>query len=261
MRHRKLAQPEILERRLPAAEVGGSVVPDFSYLDENPNSLTSGLPVSPRQFLGQSSAWYFAHAGCSYCAQQFERLDALQNELSAQYPLLAFNITGVNEAGFEAGDPPPIVANRDLAWVQDEDEDGDGNSDVWEAWDVAFRDLVILGEQNQPVAVYNLTTHNLADPANYQTLRAMLVDAAMEAQVPYQNSDNAFDVNADSAVTPLDALLIINDLNENGARELPPPTTTEIGTQLDVNGDGMSTPLDALLVIQELNALYGANPT
>jgi len=36
--------------------------PDFSLVDQNPNSTTAGKPVSPRQYLGKVSAWYFGHA-------------------------------------------------------------------------------------------------------------------------------------------------------------------------------------------------------
>jgi len=38
------------------------VMPDFSLQDANPNSATYGQQVSPRQFLGDVSAWYFGHA-------------------------------------------------------------------------------------------------------------------------------------------------------------------------------------------------------
>jgi hypothetical protein len=37
-------------------------LPDFSDLDVNPTSATSGSLVSPRDYLGQVSAWYFGHA-------------------------------------------------------------------------------------------------------------------------------------------------------------------------------------------------------
>jgi hypothetical protein len=36
--------------------------PDFSLADVNPNSATSGEQVSPRDYLGKVSAWYFGHA-------------------------------------------------------------------------------------------------------------------------------------------------------------------------------------------------------
>ena len=45
----------------PAGPLVG-LVPDFSLTDVNPNSPSTGLAVSPRQHLGQISAWYFGHA-------------------------------------------------------------------------------------------------------------------------------------------------------------------------------------------------------
>lgn len=48
------------------AGAGGSMAaapkPDFGLTDVNPNSPTSGKIVSPRDYLGQVSAWYFGHA-------------------------------------------------------------------------------------------------------------------------------------------------------------------------------------------------------
>lgn len=44
---------------------GGAVaeiVPDFSLIDLNPSSMTSGQPVSPRDHLTRVSAWYFGHS-------------------------------------------------------------------------------------------------------------------------------------------------------------------------------------------------------
>ena len=40
----------------------GEQVPDFSLEDVNPASVTAGEPVSPRDRIGQTSAWYFGHA-------------------------------------------------------------------------------------------------------------------------------------------------------------------------------------------------------
>jgi hypothetical protein len=45
-----------------AAEGEEALVPDFSLLDTNPNSTTYNQNVSPRDYLGQISAWYFGHA-------------------------------------------------------------------------------------------------------------------------------------------------------------------------------------------------------
>ena len=37
------------------------VAPDFTLADINPSSATTGLPISPRGYLGKISAWYFIH--------------------------------------------------------------------------------------------------------------------------------------------------------------------------------------------------------
>jgi hypothetical protein len=38
------------------------VAPDFSLKDVNPNSATHDSTISPRDYLGKVSAWYFGHA-------------------------------------------------------------------------------------------------------------------------------------------------------------------------------------------------------
>jgi hypothetical protein len=49
-----------------SAGSGGSMAaapkPDFGLIDVNPNSVTSGKTISPRDYTGQISAWYFGHA-------------------------------------------------------------------------------------------------------------------------------------------------------------------------------------------------------
>ena len=44
------------------AEGEDQLVADFSLIDVNPNSATYNQAVSPRDFLGGVSAWYFGHA-------------------------------------------------------------------------------------------------------------------------------------------------------------------------------------------------------
>lgn len=83
---------------------------------------------------------------------------------------------------------------------------------------------------------------------------------------PWQNQTNPLDVNNDGQVVPLDALLVVNEINQRGSRELPaPPLTTPPFSPppfIDVTGDGFLSPLDALRVINFLNAprKVGAEP-
>ena len=66
-----------------------------------------------------------------------------------------------------------ITAGRTLAWLQDL-----AATDVWSAWAVTYRDVILLNDNNEPVGVYNLTSNDLGDPTKYAALRDMLVSAA-----------------------------------------------------------------------------------
>jgi uncharacterized secreted protein with C-terminal beta-propeller domain len=81
----------------------------------------------------------------------------------------------------------------------------------------------------------------------------------------WHNSAQPLDTNGDGIVAPIDALLIINQLNLYGSRPLlnSPVRAIALQTidsaglwsfQVDTNGDGQLAPLDALLVINYLNA-------
>ncbi|MCA9191341.1 MAG: hypothetical protein KDB03_06255 [Planctomycetales bacterium] len=72
----------------------------------------------------------------------------------------------------------------------------------------------------------------------------------------WQNPVNRLDVNNDSLVIPLDVLIIINDLNAKGSRELT-SGDTPAPPFIDVNGDGIVAPIDALIVINHLNSSGG----
>ncbi len=68
----------------------------------------------------------------------------------------------------------------------------------------------------------------------------------------HTNLDQPLDVNADGVVSPIDALLIVNLLNRNGAGRLEGYAASQPYT--DVNMDGYLSPLDALMVVNQLNA-------
>ncbi|MFO0905215.1 MAG: RHS repeat-associated core domain-containing protein [Pirellulales bacterium] len=67
----------------------------------------------------------------------------------------------------------------------------------------------------------------------------------------HQNAFDEFDVNDDGFTAPLDALLVINELNNAGTHALTGPAPRS--RFLDVSGDAFVAPLDALLVINVLN--------
>ena len=94
------------------------------------------------------------------------------------------------------------------------------------------------------------TTQSVALTANSPTA---IADFGFVAFVsPWQNQTNRFDVNNDGAVSPIDALLIINDLNAKGSRALTVADATP--PFVDVNGDGHVAPIDVLQVINAIEA-------
>ena len=107
----------------------------------------------------------------------------MQQELELENPELAISIRGVNEFGEESGNSL-MTADRDLPWLQDIDDDGNGSSDTWDSWSVTFRDVIITDSNNVQVAVYNLTSNDLANSDNFATLKQLLIDAASETAEP-----------------------------------------------------------------------------
>ena len=67
----------------------------------------------------------------------------------------------------------------------------------------------------------------------------------------FTNPTFPLDVSNDGFLTPIDAFIVIADLNEVGGRELG----NRIGDEpfIDTNGDGFVSPIDALVVINQLN--------
>jgi hypothetical protein len=68
---------------------------------------------------------------------------------------------------------------------------------------------------------------------------------------PWTNPSEPLDVNDNGVIQPLDALVVINELNRSEARELTDDDLTP--PYFDVNGDRSITPIDALRVINYLN--------
>jgi hypothetical protein len=104
----------------------------------------------------------------------------------------------------------------------------------------------------RPVSLFLLT--NLPDYAvEYEGL-------SLNVRSNWRNSNGPEDVNSDGITSPVDALMLINDLNENGSRQLGNPEGEQPATESarpkyypDVNADGWLTPNDVLVVFNRLN--------
>ncbi len=112
---------------------------------------------------------------------------------------------------------------------------------------ILFQSNATEDQVQHPTLVFNdnvnLPTSQIIFGATTVTVTGVAPPLSNSAGTFAQNPLNAYDVNNDGAVSPLDALLVINTL-ETGVS--PRDTFT------DVNGDTAMSPIDALLVINEL---------
>src|SRR5687767_12733196 len=85
--------------------------------------------------------------------------------------------------------------------------------------------------------------------------RSLLFEALEIRQlltVNWRNPVEALDVSGDGLTVPLDVLLVINELNANGARQLS-EQKDPAKPYWDPSGDQFIAPLDALQVINAIN--------
>ena len=95
----------------------------------------------------------------------------MQQELDAANLPVPVKILGVNQNGFQVADYDATFCNgRDIPFLEEGPD-----YDVWAAWNVRYRDVVILDEDNVVIGVYNLSDNNLAEAANYEALRDLLI--------------------------------------------------------------------------------------
>ena len=81
-------------------------------------------------------------------------------------------ILGVNQIGSEPGNEDTCDGN-DIPWLQDEYAE-----EAWALWQVTYRDVVILDRNGRVAAVYNLTAHDLTNPAHFDELKQLLLATA-----------------------------------------------------------------------------------
>jgi hypothetical protein len=96
----------------------------------------------------------------------------MQAEIVAAHPAKTVRILGLNAVGQEI-DNALMCSGRVLPWLQDT-----AQQNVWGSWNVTWRDVFVLDTQNRVKRIYNLTTYDLAVPANYDTLKNILLNAA-----------------------------------------------------------------------------------
>jgi hypothetical protein len=96
----------------------------------------------------------------------------MMQEIALAGPPVPVAILGCNGIGQES-DNDLACEGRTLPWLQDVLGEA-----VWALWGVAYRDVVVLDAENRVTSVYNLTSHDLGVPANYDDLKSRILAAA-----------------------------------------------------------------------------------
>jgi hypothetical protein len=208
----------VMKRLLPmialllAAACGGGggsdpdgAAPDFELMDLNTGSATAGQNVSPRDYQGDTSAWFFADANSAQSQDQFGLLDRIQDEMWIEgrtfAATMAIQILAVNKIGAEAGSAG-MVAGTDLPCVQDTAAAG-----VQTMWTASDGDVVVLDEDNVPVATYNVLANDLNVAANRDELKELLRGGPAQPVPDFLVKDmNPASPTADEDVSPRDYL-------------------------------------------------------
>lgn len=173
--HAEPAPPRFLSADLSGPSRVAAAPPEriaFSLEDVNPSSSSYGTRVSPPDFAGSVSAWYFSAATCTYCRWQYSRLVSLQKELDADHPNLGIRLLAVNRAGYESG-LGKLTPLGDLPVLQDTHEE-----DAWGRWSIRYRDVVLLDAAGTIAARFNLSERDLGKQADYRALRDLMLRIA-----------------------------------------------------------------------------------
>ena len=77
-------------------------------------------------------------------------------------------ILGINQVGFDSANAQ-FTEGRDIPWLQDQE-----SIQLWEAWNVQYRDVYIFDETLTLRDVFNLTQYDLNATENYASLLTLL---------------------------------------------------------------------------------------
>ena len=123
--------------------------PTFSLEDLNPTSGTHGQYIGPQSFNGKVTLYYFPFSeNWGTCRNRFGSLDSLYDAYESNESALRIIGVGKNDEN----QIYPIIENRNLPYVKDNDE-----NKVWETWCPEDRDLFFLDRNGFFNTKINLT--------------------------------------------------------------------------------------------------------
>jgi hypothetical protein len=169
-------------------------------------------------------------------------------------------------------DPLPTISTTEtfsVSWSGSDDANGTPGSGIakydifvsdnggpFQLWldDTTATSGVYSGEADHTYRLYSVATDHVGhEETTSRTAQTQTTVSIFD----WHNVTNPRDVNADGLIAPLDAILVINELNRPLHRD---PATSRLPTHrpnsapyLDVSRDKLASPIDAILVINYLN--------
>lgn len=177
---------------------------------------------------------------------------------------VTITVTGINDAPVAVDDRYAVFRNQTLSvtvaqgvLVNDFDVDGDPLTvRLVEAPAHGSLNLLANGSFVYTPAADFGGTDRFAYRAGDGTLESNLAEVVIEVYFDWQNPYHPVDVNGDGSASPLDALLVFNEVARNGVRTLPkPPVPPDVAPPFwDFNGDSLVSNFDGNKVLENLNA-------
>lgn len=151
-------------------------LPGFSLADENPNSELYQELIGPEYFSGWISCYYFSSVHCGTCQVRFGDLNEMYEEFLAEgvNDIIFVGNSGIN---YDTDDYSDMVDGTIIPWTQDTEQ-----YDIWDAWDISLRDLVVLNREGFEITRINLSTYGIDSSGigectgNYETIKNLLLE-------------------------------------------------------------------------------------
>lgn len=182
------------------------------------------------------------------------RLQVLRNEAELQWEITLDAQHANDSPGSDVAylDPAEPVPEDDIRYGDLTLGVGNGALTIDSVGSAASGAVVTVGEDGvvnyEPVAGFtgpDSFAYTVVDAQGSTAIATVMLNVSQS----WHNAIQPTDVNGDGIDSPLDALLIVNELNSAGAHELSGGVVTAF---FDVDNDGHISPIDALLVINRL---------
>jgi len=205
-----------------------------------------------RQFLLTERLGFRSQKPCSGSVSRRPRsfqMENLESRWTMASDIELFSVSMVRGqmiSDLPVGDPRGVMATEVAKWI-----DSELGVDL-QSVDLASLKARVPADGQSDEMIYTFEWEGMEWDIVDRGLGLEFSDPAMDM---FHNDQRPMDTNDDGTMGPIDALLVINHLNQHPSMLLPSRAENTAGLRMvDVTGNRWVTPLDAMLVINRLNA-------